>query len=138
MKREWKTILIAVTASLSVYIALPMLYAYLLLRGNLRENTQLAWMIAAAALGAALGMYIARRRGCALTTALLALLVGPTVQILSAILGVLIYSGGIAMDQKRWMLFVVSYACAFVCGAMIRPRGRKKRRGSIRTQRRRG
>lgn len=138
MKREWKTIILGVGVSLALYLLLPLLYGYLMLQGSVKESAVFPWTAASAGFSAAVGMVIVRRRACALPPTVLALLVGPAVQALAALLGFLAFPCGFAMGEKRWMLFLLSFLCALVGAVLIRPKAKKRRKVSSVARRRRG
>ena len=138
MKREWKTILIGVGVSLALYLLLPLLYGYLMLQGSVKESAVFPWAAASAGLSAAVGMVIVRSRACTLPPVVLVLFVGPAVQALAALFGFLAYPCGFAMGEKRWMLLLISFACALASAMLIRPKGKKRRKMSGASRRRHG
>ena len=127
MKKRWKTIALGMGVSLAVYLLLPLLSAYLMLRGSVKDGAAFACAAVSAGLGAAVGATIIRRRACTLPPVCMALFAGPAVQLLSALIGFFAYSNGFAAGEKRWMLLPLSFACALIGAMLIKPKGRKKR-----------
>lgn len=128
MKQEWKSVLIGTGVSFAVCISLPLLYGYLMLRGSVSESAAFACAAAAAGLGAAAGMATTKGKTCAVPTTLSALLIGPAVQALLALIGFLVFPCGVSMGERRWLLPCIAFLAALISGALLRPKRKKRRK----------